>query len=134
MPQALMPKSRSWTVLWRSERPSRTNTTKICHFHHRGQEWKSRKSRDTWNNRQVWPWSTEWSIAKANRYLPREQNGHSKHPLPTTQEITLHRDITRWSDYITRCRLYSLQPKVEKLYTVSKIKNENWLWLRSWTL
>ena len=37
-------------------------------------------------------------------YLPREQNGHSKHPLPTTQEMTLHIDITRWltpkSDYI----------------------------------
>ena len=23
--------------------------------------------------------------------------GHSKHPLPTTQEKTLHKDITRWS-------------------------------------
>ena len=23
--------------------------------------------------------------------------GHSKHPLPTTQERTLHMDITRWS-------------------------------------
>ena len=23
--------------------------------------------------------------------------GHSKHPLPTTQEKTLHMDITRWS-------------------------------------
>ena len=29
--------------------------------------------------------------------LPREQAGHSKHPLPTTQEKTLHMDITRWS-------------------------------------
>ena len=29
--------------------------------------------------------------------LPRECTGHSKHPLPTTQEKTLHRDITRWS-------------------------------------
>ena len=28
-------------------------------FHHRGLECKSRKSRDTWNNRQVWPWSTK---------------------------------------------------------------------------
>ena len=27
----------------------------------------------------------------------REHTGHSKHPLPTTQEITLHIDITRWS-------------------------------------
>ena len=28
-------------------------------FHHRGLECKSRKSRDTWSNKQVWPWSTE---------------------------------------------------------------------------
>ena len=29
--------------------------------------------------------------------LPRERTGHSKHPLPTTQEKTLHMDITKWS-------------------------------------
>ena len=34
---------------------------------------------------------------KVNRVLPRERTGHSKRPLPTTQEITLHMDITRWS-------------------------------------
>ena len=39
----------------------------------------------------------ELSRAKANRVLPRECTGHSKHPLPTTQEKTLHMDITRWS-------------------------------------
>ena len=27
---------------------------------------------------------------KANRVLPREHTGHSKHPLPTTQEKTTH--------------------------------------------
>ena len=32
-----------------------------------------------------------------NRVLPRECSGHSKHPLPRTQEKTLHMDITRWS-------------------------------------
>ena len=47
-------------------------------------------SRNTWGNRQIWPWSTEWSRAKANRVLPREHTGHSKHPLPTTQEKTTH--------------------------------------------
>ena len=31
------------------------------------------------------------------RVLPREHTGHSKHPLPTTREKTLHVDITRWS-------------------------------------
>ena len=30
-------------------------------------------------------------------FFPRESTGHSKHPLPTTQEKTLHMDITRWS-------------------------------------
>ena len=30
-------------------------------------------------------------------------------------------------------RLYSLQPKMEKLYTVSKHKTRSWLWIRSWT-
>ena len=99
---------------------------------YRGLECKSRKSRNTWSNRQIWPWNTEWSKTKTNRVLPRKCTGHSKHPLPTTQEKTLHMDITRWlipkSDW-----LYSLQPKMGKLYTVSKNKTRNWLWLRSWT-
>ncbi|KAB0339369.1 hypothetical protein FD754_023950 [Muntiacus muntjak] len=34
---------------------------------------------------------------KTNDFLPRERKGHSKHPLPTTQEKILHMDITRWS-------------------------------------
>ena len=37
------------------------------------------------------------SRAKANRVLPIERTGHSKHPLPTAQERTLLMDITRWS-------------------------------------
>ena len=79
-----------------------------------------------------WPWSKKWSRAKANRVLAREHTGHSKDLLPTTQEMTLHMDITRWSipklDW-----LYSLQSKMEKLYTVSKNKTWSWLWLRSLT-
>ena len=34
---------------------------------------------------------------RLNRVLQRECTGHSKHPLPQTQEKTLHTDITRWS-------------------------------------
>ena len=49
-------RSRSWTVLWRPTRPSSTNTQKKIFFHYRGLECKSRKSRDTQNNRQIWPW------------------------------------------------------------------------------
>ena len=53
-------------------------------------------SQEIWSNRQIWPWSTEWSRAKANRIFPRECTGHSKHPFPKTQEKTLHMDVTRW--------------------------------------
>ena len=78
-------------------------------------------SSDTWSNRQVSPWSTKWSRAKASRLLQKEFTGHSKHPLTTTQKMTLHMNITRWSipksDWV-----YALQPKMEKLYTVSKNK------------
>ena len=28
-------------------------------FHYNGLECKSRKSRNTWNNRHIWPWSTK---------------------------------------------------------------------------
>ena len=49
-----------------------------------------------------------------------------------TQNMTHIWNITRWSipksDW-----LYSLQPKMEKLHTVSKNKTGSWLWLRLWT-
>ena len=62
---------------------------KRCPFHYRGLECEN-KSRNTWSNRQIWPLSTKQSWSKANRFLPRERTGHSKHPLPTTQEKTTH--------------------------------------------
>ena len=34
-------------------------TQKRCPFHYRGLECKSRKSRSTWSNRQIWPWNME---------------------------------------------------------------------------
>ena len=104
---------------------------KRCPFHYRALECKSRKSRNSWSNRQVWPWNMEWSRAKTNSVVWRKCTGHSKHPLPTTQEKTLHMEITRWSTPKSDW-LYSLQPKMEKLYTVSKNKTRSWLWLRSW--
>ena len=80
-------------------------TLVLCNFW-----WFSGGSRATWSNRQIWPWSIKQSRAKANRALPKEHTGHSKHRLPTTQEKTLHMDITRWSipksDW-----LYSLQQR-----------------------
>ena len=49
-----------------------------------------------WYNRHIWPWSTEWSRAKANRVLPRECTGHSKNPLPTTQWSWIWANSRRW--------------------------------------
>ena len=119
----------SWATR-EAPRPSRTNTKKRCPFNPRWLECKSRKSRNTWSNRQVWPWSTKWSRAKANRVLSREHTGHGKHPFPTTQEATLHMDINKWS-ILKLYGLHSLQLKMEKLCTVSKNKIWSWLWLRS---
>ena len=64
---------------------------KRCPFNYRGLECKSRKSRKTWSNWQIWPCNMDWSRAKSNRVLPRERIGHSKYPLPTIQETTTHR-------------------------------------------
>ena len=101
--------------LWRPTRPFRTNTQKRCLFHYR--DWNAKVGS------QEIP-GVEASLAleyrmkqgKDNRVLPRERTGHSKCPLPTTQEKILHMDITRWSTPKSDW-LYSLQPEVEKLYT-----------------
>ena len=67
-------------------------TPQKCHFHHRG-----------WNAKvgsQETPGVTgKFGLGIRNEAggLPRECASHGKHPLPTTQEKTLHMDITRWS-------------------------------------
>ena len=131
----LQPMMLKWNGSWRPTRPSRTNTKKKkkkCPLHHRGLKCKCRKSKDTCSNRQVWPWSTNWSRAKAKRVLSGEHTGHGKHPLSIAQETNLHTDTTKWP--ISKSGLlYSLQPKMDKLYTVSKNKTRSWIWLRSWT-
>ena len=107
----------------------RTNTQKRCPFHYRGLECKSRKSRNTWSNRQIEPWSTELSRAKTNRVLPRECTGHSKHPLPTTQDSTHgHHQLV---NTVIRLIIF-FASRYGELYTVNKNKTRSWLWLRSW--
>ena len=119
-------------VLWRPTRPSRTNSQKRCPFHYRGLECKNRKSRDTWSNRQIWPWSIKWSRAQANRVLPRENTGHSKHTLPTTQEMTSTHRYHQMVNIEIRLILFFAAKDGEALYSQQK-KTRSWLWLRSWT-
>ena len=68
-----------WTNLWRPTRPFRTNIQKRCPFHYSGlmQNWESR---NTWDKANL-ALDMEWSRANANRVLPRECTGHSKHPF-----------------------------------------------------
>ena len=114
-------------IQWNTAQSQRRG--KSCHYNNVcGLGCRSSRSRDTSGNGHVWPWSEEWSRGKANRVLPREHTGHSKHPLPTRDV-----DVSRWSK-LKSDWLHSLQPKMKKLYTVSKNKSGNWLWLKSWTL
>jgi len=116
-------RSWSWMVLWRPTRPSRTNIQKDVLFIIGDWNTKVESEEISGVNRQIWPWSTEWSRAKANAVLPRECTGHSKHPLPTTQEKTLHMNITRGPTPKSDI-LYSLQPKMQKLYSQQKQDQE----------
>ena len=78
------------------------------------------KSRNTWNNRQIWPWSTERSRAKANRVLPRECTGHNKHPLPTTQEMTLQHEHHQIVNTEIRVIIFFAAKDREVLYSQQK--------------
>ena len=68
-------------VSWRPTRPSRTNNKKDILFIIG--DWNVKVG----SNRQICPWSTKWST-KDDRVFPRECTGHSKHPLPKTQDST----------------------------------------------
>ena len=123
-------RSWSWMVVRRPTRPSKTNTKKGCPFHLRGLECKSKKSRVTWSNRQVWL-GVENEAGQRLTVLSREFTDHGKHPLATTQEMTTngHHQMVN-----TELRLIIyLAAKIKKLYTVSKNKMRSWLWPRSWT-
>ena len=74
-------------VLRRPTRPSWTNTKKRCPFHHWELECKSRKSRDIWSNRQVWPWRTKWSRIKANSFAKRTHWSEQTPSSNTTRRL-----------------------------------------------
>ena len=104
---------------------------KRCPFHHRVLKCKSRKSRDTWSNRQVWPWSTKWSGAKANRVLSREHTGYSKQPFSNNTE----RQLCTWtlSDGQYRNQIdYVLCSRRWRSCIQSAKTRSGADWLRSW--
>ena len=52
--------------------------------------------------------------------MPREHTGHSKCPLPTTQEKTLHTNLTRWLITETRLIIFFAAKDGEALYSQQK--------------
>ena len=67
---------------------------------------------------------SNWLVSKGSQGLRsplKSRRGSLGAPWATTQEKTLHVDITRWSTPKSDW-LYSLQPKMEKLYTVNKTR------------
>ena len=62
--------------------------------------------------------------SKANRVLARECTGHSKHPLPSTQEKTLHMDISRWSNTEIRLIIFFAAKDGEAIYRQQKQDRE----------
>ena len=105
---------------------------KVLKSVYRGLEWRSRKARDTWSNRQIWPWSTKWSRSKVNRVLPKERTGRNKYPSSNnTREDSTHGHHQMVNTEIILIIFFAAKKK--KLYTVSENKTGSWLWLRSWT-
>ena len=110
----------------RPTRPFRTNTQKRCPFHYWRLECNSRKSRNTWSKGKfglgMWNEAGQRLIE-----LPRKCTGHSRHPLPTAQEKSLHMDITKIRLIIFFAAkdgepLYSQQKQDQEL-TVAQIMN-----------
>ena len=76
----------------------RTNTQKRCPFHYRRLECKSMKSRDIGITSKSGLGVQNKAGQRLTRVFERAYIHHSKYPFPTTtQEKTLHMDITRWS-------------------------------------
>ena len=137
MPQPVMLKKLKLDGFWSPTRPSRTNTQKRCPFLYRGLECKSRSQetpgvtgkfglgmRNEAGQRLI-EFCQENALVIANTVFQQH-----KRRLYTRWSTLM--DITRWSTPKSDW-LYSLQLKMEKLYTVNKNKTRSWLWQRSWT-
>ena len=70
------------------------NIQKRCPSHYRGLECKSRNVLGVTG---IFGLGVQNEAGQRITVLPREHTDRNKHPLPTTQEKTLHMDITIWS-------------------------------------
>ena len=81
----------------------------------------------------------EWVVMPSSRgsSLPRYWNQSPEAPALQADSLLVNHQGIHSPATSSRYRLidwlHSLQPKMEKLYTVSKNKIGSWMWLRSWT-
>ena len=134
MPQPLMPNKPKLTVLWRPIRPSRTNTKKRCSFHHSSSSFHAKVGiQERTGVTGTFDLGVQNEAGQRLTVLPKEHTSHSKHPLLTTQEMTLHMGISRYLVNIEMRLIisfavkdgaaqYSQQKQYQKL-TVARIMN-----------
>ena len=120
----------SWTVLWRPTRPFRIIHKKDILFIIG--DWNAKVgSQETPGITGKFGLGIQNEAGQRRIEFCQENALFIANTLFQQHEKTLHMDITRWSTPKSDL-LYSLQPKMEKLYTVRKNKTGSWLYLRSW--
>ena len=124
-------RSWSWTVLWRPTRPSRTNTPKDVLFII-GDSYAKVGSQEIPGVTGKFGLRVQNEAGQRLTEFSQENTLVIANTLFQQHKRILHRNTTRWA-ILKSDWLYSLQPKLEKLYTVSKNKIRSWLWHRSWT-
>ena len=97
MPQPLMPKKLKLNGSMMTCNTSRTNTKKKDVLFIIG-DWNEKVgSQETHGVTGKFGLGVQNEAGQRLTEFCQENTGHSKHPLPTIQEMTLHMDITRWS-------------------------------------
>ena len=100
-------------------------------FHHRGLKCKGKKSRDTRNNRQVWPWSTKWTRAKGS--FVKRMHWSWQTPFSSNPRGSSTHGHHQMANMEIRLIMFFAAKDGETLYSQQKQVLESWLWLRSWT-
>ena len=89
-------RSWSWLAPWRPTTLARTSHKKRCLLTYKGLECKSRKSRDTENNGEIWPWNTKLSRPEFNSSV-KKTSWLPQTPFSNNQrDARLNVEITRW--------------------------------------
>ena len=97
MPQPEIMKKLKLNSSRRPTRPSRTNTPKRCLLYYRDCNAKVGSQEISGVTHKFGLGVQSVAGQSLTDFCQKEDTGHSKHSLPTTQEKTLHMDITRWS-------------------------------------